>query len=246
MKSFYLTPKSRNRKTGPIPVTTSDMSTCPSVCPLLDGGGCYASSGPLGATWRAISSVDGGQPVTSGVATMRTLDWDSLCQGIAGLPDDTLWRHNQAGDLPHKAKTQTIDSKAVDDLVKANRGRRGFTYTHHNMNIKANRTAVAKATGAGFTINLSANNLDHADKLAALAIAPVAVVLQSDEKRKSFKTPAGNTVTVCPATYRDDIACINCELCQRTTTSRSIVGFPAHGAKKATVNHIARRNITNV
>jgi hypothetical protein len=82
-----------------------------------------------------------------------------------------LWRHNQAGDLPHKGGT--IDQTLVPRLVKANSGRRGFTYTHHNVaQHKANRELVAWAVGQGFTINLSGNTLAHADQLADLGVAP--------------------------------------------------------------------------
>jgi len=64
-------------------------------------------------------------------------------------------------------------------LVEANQGKRGFTYSHKPAT-GANREAVAAANKAGFTINLSANNLSHADELAAHEIAPVVVVLPAN------------------------------------------------------------------
>src|SRR5215467_1977010 len=102
---------SRNEKTGPIPVSTTEESSCPENCPLKNGGGCYAGYGPLGMLWRAMRN---------------SKSWQHLLSSVAALPQGQLWRHNQAGDLPHNA--QVIDSAMVSDLVAANQGKRGFTY----------------------------------------------------------------------------------------------------------------------
>jgi hypothetical protein len=156
------------------------------------------------------------------------------------LPAGTLWRHNQAGDLPGKG--DRIDRRALHALVKANRGRRGFTYTHKPIDGRhstANTVAIAAANEAGFTINLSADNLAEADTLADAGIGPVVVVLPAEVHGNiNVKTPAGRRVTVCPATYRDDVACIDCQLCQRQQR-KTIVGFPAHGTAKRKASPIA-------
>jgi len=220
MTNYHLTPKSSNAKTGPIPVTTSAASTCPPSCAFINNG-CYADSGPLKLHWLKVS--DGS----------RGTDLATLCASIAKFPVGTLWRHNQAGDLPGAG--DAIDAAQLAQLVKANTGRRGFTYTHKPMTSQANRAAVAAANKAGFTINLSANNLAHADQLADLNIAPVAVVVPIDQVTNTV-TPAGRAVVICPATIRDDVTCLSCQMCQRGATSaRPIIGFPAHGtqAKKA-------------
>ena len=209
-----LTLKSRNAKTGPIPVSTSSNDTCPAVCPLKDQG-CYAKYGPLGMYW---AKVNGG---TAGAT------WGEFVAQIAELPDGALWRHNQAGDLP--GTSNAIDAPALAKLVKANSGKRGFTYTHKPMTA-ANARAVRKANAAGFTINLSGNNLAHADALADTGAGPVVVVLPADQKTNTT-TPAGRKVIVCPATIRDDVSCATCQLCQRRDRT-IIVGFPAHGAAK--------------
>jgi len=209
-----LTLKSRNAKTGPIPVSTSSNDTCPAVCPLKDQG-CYAKYGPLGMYW---AKVNGG---TAGAT------WAEFVAQIAELPADTLWRHNQAGDLP--GISDVIDAPALAKLVKANSGKRGFTYTHKPMTA-ANARAVRAANAAGFTINLSGNNLAHADALADTGAGPVVAVLPADQKTNTT-TPAGRKVVVCPATIRDDVSCATCQLCQRRDRA-VIVGFPAHGAAK--------------
>lgn len=215
---YHFTRASGNAKTGPIPVTTTSQSTCPTACPLR-GNGCYAEYGPLGMHWRQVS--DGRRGGTL----------DELCAQIKRLPKRQLWRWAQAGDLPGDG-TQ-IDAVAVDQLVQANRGRDGFGYTHYDVSDPHNAEIVAKANRDGFVINLSADNLERADELAALGIAPVVCVLPAGTM-KPLKTPAGRHVSICPATVRDDVTCASCGICA-VPGHKAIIGFPAHGtgAKKA-------------
>jgi hypothetical protein len=238
-----MTRKSRNVKTGQIPVTTTDSKTCPKSCPFNSGNGCYAASGPLGMFWR---KVDKGQAGDS---------WGALCDSVESLPDGQLWRHNQAGDLPGDG--DRIDAPALAALVSANKGKRGFTYTHYPMT-QENRAAIAIANKRGFTINLSGNNLAHADSLVALDIGPVVSVVPESYGRVMGKgkvwaesladyrarlktlpqtTPAGARAIVCPATYQDSVNCESCGLCQRQRNT--IVTFPAHGTSKAKASAIA-------
>jgi hypothetical protein len=92
----------------------------------------------------------------------------------------------------------------------------------------------------GFTVNLSANTLAHADQLAALNIGPVVVVQDAVEgTRADTVTPEGRKVATCPATYRDDVTCASCGLCA-VRDRKVIVGFPAHGAAKRAAAAIAK------
>ena len=219
-----LTLKSKNGKTGPIPVSTTSAQSCPPICPF-QGSGCYAELGHVAMEWRKVNSgAKGG-------------DWDAFTAQIAELPEGQLWRHNQAGDLPGDGVQ--IDRAALGALVSANAGKRGFTYTHHDVITNVdNRAAVASANAAGFTINLSGNDMAHADELADLAIAPVVMVLpHTVEGRQTLRTPKGRAVVVCPATYRDDVTCASCGLCARQRGA--IVGFPAHGVSKKKASAIA-------
>jgi len=218
----HLTLKSRNEKTGPIPVSTTSAMTCPPSCPFNDGG-CYAKGGPLAIHWRKVTNGDAGD------------SWSRFVKQIAALPDNQLWRHNQAGDLPGEG--DMIDGEAMMQLVAANTGKRGFTYTHKPMSDPDNLASVAYANAAGFTVNLSANNLAHADDLADLGIAPVVTVLPADATDNTV-TPKGRKVVICPATIRDDVSCATCGLCARLRDA--IVGFPAHGASKRKAEAIAK------
>lgn len=211
----HLTLKSANAKTGPIPVSTTERDSCPTDCAMR--AGCYAASGPLALHWAAVS------------AGTRGTSWGQFTQAIAALPEGQLWRHNQAGDLPQTGGT--IDAVKLGQLVAANQGRRGFTYTHHRD--RASLVWVKHANAWGFTVNLSANDLHDADALAETGAGPVVVVLPSTQTQNTT-TPAGRKVVVCPATQRDDVSCATCQLCQRQRST--IVGFPAHGTKKRVID----------
>lgn len=219
---IHLTLKSANVKTGPISVSTSDRSTCPDACPLK-AGGCYAKGGPLGIHWAAVSNGTRGELL------------EQFARQIEALPDGQLWRHNQAGDLPGKG--DAINHKELARLVRANRGKRGFTYTHKPPAFRRNAAAIKAANEGGFVVNLSGNSLRHADELKALAIGPVVAIVPEDAPETGI-TPAGNRYTTCPAQTRDDVTCSSCKLC--SVGSRSIiVAFRAHGTSKRKAATIA-------
>tara|TARA_R110000744_G_scaffold95919_5_gene185290 strand:- start:660 stop:1034 length:375 start_codon:yes stop_codon:yes gene_type:complete len=117
--------------------------------------------------------------------------------------------------------------------MKANKGRRGFTYTHHPMTMR-NRYIIERSNGAGFTVNLSANSIDEVDDLVSLDIGPVVVTIPEGLPR-TMKTAKGRKIIQCPATYKDDVTCASCKLCA-VSTRKSIVSFPFHGAKKRKLN----------
>ena len=221
---FYMNPKSANKKTGKMPVSTSDRRTCPDACPFKNNG-CYAEGYPLKGRWDEVTNGKRG-----GL-------FSDFVNQVAALPANILWRHNQSGDLPGDG--ENIDRGALLALAGANAGKRGFTFSHYNVETnKHNRAAIATANAKGFTINLSANNLDHADKLADLDVGPVATVLPHDFDARKTTTPKGRIVAQCPATYRDDVTCKTCGLCQKQSR-KVIVGFPAHGNSKKKASAVA-------
>ena len=200
---------SGNRKTGPIPVSYSSARTCPDACPLKENG-CYAELSKVRMHWRDDERFD---------------SWPDFLAQVRALPRGQLWRHNVAGDLPGIG--DRLDLQRFEQLVRANKGRRGWTYTHKPVRTTGTLRRIRWANESGFTVNLSADTLREADQLAALDIGPVCVTLPSDAPQVS-KTPAGRTVVACPAESRD-ISCADCQLCQNATR-KAIVGFRAHGA----------------
>ena len=220
---------SGNRKVGPIPVSTTEASSCPSSCPLMSpqgagnakDGDCYAAFGPLGMHWRKIGK-DG-----------RGIMWSLFCKAIKKLPKGQLWRHNQAGDLPkshtNEEGVDMLDWEKCDELAQASKGKRGWTYTHYDMGPLRNKAVVKGMNDVdGFTVNLSADSLSEADEYSDLGIGPVCVTLPKDAPRRGNKTPNGLTVVICPAQTQDDMSCVKCQLCE-IKGRKSIVGFLAHG-----------------
>lgn len=212
----HLTLKSRNEKVGPIPVSTTEARTCPTSCPFKKNG-CYADGGPLALFWGKVSRGAAG------------VSWGEFTAQVAALPEGQLWRHNQAGDLPSADGLQ-IDPHALMDLVSANSGRRGFTYTHHDPAQGKNADYIKGANDLGFTVNLSGNNLAHADTLASLQIGPVVAVVPEDHPEHSL-TPQGRKVVVCPEQTGKAKSCAECALCQKANRG-VIVAFRAHGVSK--------------
>ena len=197
-------------------VTTSTATTCPTSCPFKSNG-CYADSGPLKLHWDKVTEGERGD------------DWPTFIDKIKALPAGSKWRHNQAGDLP--GDTKDLDDVKCVELAKANEGKRGFTYTHYDvLDNFQNAITVNMMNHLGFTVNVSANNLEHADQLCDLDIAPVATVLPIEQTNNTV-TPKGRKVVVCPATYKDDVSCASCMLCEKWDRN-VVVGFPAHGTSK--------------
>lgn len=211
---------STNRKTGEMPVSMSDGATCPDACGFK-GRGCYAELAKTKLWWNKVPE--------------RGVTWEEFCRAVASLPAGQIWRHNEAGDLP--GLNDGLDRAKLAELVVANMGRRGFTFTHKPLRTTAERFAVKVANRHGFTINLSADNLEHADELARTGAGPVVVVLPADAPDKT-RTPEGRAVIVC-LNETKGLTCLDCQLCA-VADRTSIVGFRAHGTAKSLVSELVR------
>ena len=224
-----------------MPVSLSDMTTCPTTCPYK-GHGCYAMGGPLSIHWRRLSRGDyafrQGRNYSALPNAHASGSYDEFVEQISQLSDGTIWRHNQAGDLAGKG--DVIDRGMAEKLVKANVGRRGFTYTDKPVIgtgsipgrvIRENRAIVEWMNREGFTVNVSCNNLRHLDiHVQSNVEAPLVVVLHSDTDvfQKFIKTRNGERVVICPNFRDPGKTCLLCGLCQ-VRGKRAAVGFPAHG-----------------
>jgi len=116
--------------------------------------------------------------------------WSEFCAKVAALRPGRLWRYAQAGDLPGYGPT--IEGKLLEELVAANIGKNAIAFTHKPVLgddpvAIENRRLIAAAIGAGFTVNLSADNPAHADRLADLGIAPVVTVLARAYARRAVR-----------------------------------------------------------
>ena len=211
---FHLTRVSGNRKTGPIPVTTSSRATCPPTCPFL-ASGCYADGGPLALHFGKVTAGERGVP------------FPQHCAELAALPPGQMTRLHQAGDMPHNGGR--ISRRFVHGMVKACRNLKAYTYTHHRLSLGENLALLRYANRQGLKVNVSTESEASADEAIAAGL-PAVMAVRSDEERDSWKTPAGHAVLVCPAqTGQTD--CATCQLCQRRS-KRLIIAFRAHGASK--------------
>lgn len=217
--NYSLTKVSSNSKTGAIPVTVSNRKTCPPSCPLLKNG-CYAEGYYTQLHWDKVTSGE------------RGTDWNQFISDIKALPKRILWRHNVSGDLV--GNNDKINTQALKELVQANKGKNGFTYTHYPMDNDNNLQAVLNANKQGFAVNVSANDIPQADTYIKQGL-PTVVIVSMDSKKVSF-TPDKNKVIVCPAQNSDKVTCSTCGLCQKSDRDY-IIGFKVHGTytKKASM-----------
>lgn len=235
---YHMTKQSTNVKTGPMPVATISKTSCPTSCPLRGNGGCYAEGGPLRIHWDAITNEK------------RGTEFPEFLEAVEDLPRRKIWRYGQAGDLPGVG--DEIDAEQLVQLATANDSRPVIAFTHKPATA-ANMAALNAAADLGFRVNLSADNLEEADEFSDLG-ASVVVVLPLEYGRKSARdewretvseykartaslpkiTPNGRRIAVCPATYTDT-NCKDCGVCANHNRNGAIVGFPAHGARKAKV-----------
>ena len=208
---------SGNTKTGHMPVSTSDMDSCAERCPFLSI--CYANFGHTIFHWKKVPE--------------RGTLWADFVKKVAAFPKGQLWRHNEAGDLP--SRKGRIDAAKLRALVKANRGRRGFTYTHHELT-EANIAAIRYANANGFTVNVSCETVGQVDYVRALGLP--AVLATPKGEPVPTQTPGGNPLRICPAVTSAEaikagrdvlkIQCTNCGICYRHDRVSTIV-CPAHG-----------------
>jgi hypothetical protein len=184
--------------------------------------------GALNIHWTALTRNQIGDSFSDFVSKLKS------------LPDNQLTRLNQAGDLPGKGNR--INGEQLRAITHASKGKRFFGYTHKPMLgasyvASQNRKHVKAAVEGGVSINLSANNLRHADELKTLGIAPVVTVIPLGSP-DVLHTPAGHKVIKCPAQSREYVTCATCKLCA-VANRKVIIGFEAHGNGQKYVSQVA-------
>lgn len=195
--------------------TRTERASCPSTCPYL-GSGCYAETGRLGPVWRGMKGA---------------LPWHRFVHRIASLPRHVAWRHNDAGDLPHRAGR--IDRQSLYPLLDASKGTLGWTYTHHRVlgsdaTAIRNRNTIRRCNRTmGLCVSLSAHGLAQADTYADLGIGPVVATVRRGTPSKG-RTPAGRRYIVCPHQTGKVATCAECLICA-DPSRQVVVAFLAHG-----------------
>lgn len=221
MFNFHVSPVSGNKKTGPIPVTTTGKNSCPDSCPLKENG-CYAAYGPTNLHWNKVTSGE------------RGISESEFLNRVKKFPGGQVWRHNQAGDLPHV--DGEIDSRFMTKLAKANKGKNGFTYTHHLPDVGNNAETIRESNRNGFAVNVSCNDIESAVETFDKLGLPVVTLLPLEAPNTQLV--GGTKVIACPAEKSDKVTCSTCKLCADTERDY-IIGFRAHGTAKKKANLIA-------
>jgi len=202
---------SGNKKTGPIPVSTTEMSSCAERCPFLSH--CYASYGHTIMHWKKVPE--------------KGVSWDEFCDQVAALPAGQIWRHNEAGDLPSIGNR--INRAKLRKLTAANgkRKKRGFTYTHHELT-ETNVRTLMEANLNGFTVNVSCETVGQVDLAKRAGLPAVLEIPKGEELPPGSTTPDGHPLRLCPAYVNESISCSRCGICAKPDRQTVIV-FPAHG-----------------
>ena len=233
----HISVKSSNPKTGTIPVTTTESSTCSKSCPFY-GNGCYAGSGPIKWHWQKVDNRK----------YKNLTDWSGLCDFITTLKAGSPMRLQQAGDLPNL--DGNIVKEKIDQLITVAADKNVWTYTHQPRN-KHNYSILKNANQNGLTINSSCETLAQVDEVIDQGI-PAALVIPSnhpsvltltDGKHYALKEPIrtakGRIGVLCPSQRFESAQCKTCLLCsdQLQTKNRFVI-FIAHGSQAKKVNQI--------
>lgn len=150
-------------------------------------------------------------------------------------------RLQDAGDFPKDPSVPgQIDREAIGQLLPSCVGRKACAFTHHEVlfgkisdsAVLSNRAVIQACNKVGLTVNLSGNDLEHADRLADLGIAPVVAVVPEDFPATGGKTPDGRPVIVCLHQVGKVKDCKSCGLCA-VPTRKAIVGLRLHNVGKA-------------
>lgn len=200
-----------------MPVSTSHKGTCPNACPLK-AHGCYASAGHLNIHWTKVSNGERGG------------DWSAFLAAVKSISRGEMWRHNQAGDLV--GANDCIDRNALVELVNANKGKRGYSYTHYPLTTE-NIECIQMANANGFALNVSTNHIDEVDSAIETGLPVVTILpeIKGGYKNRVLTTAKGNKVLVCPNSINKTVTCKNCQLCLNSNRKYAI-GFEAHGVGK--------------
>jgi hypothetical protein len=211
--------RSKNRKTHGLTVSLIQSRTCPPACPLKASNACYHRHGPMYWTWQKLDRGEIGMP------------WNDFLRKVeTDVEPGEPWRYGVGGDLPGDGNV--ISAVGMRGLIRANRGRRGFGFTHKPLTERNVRLIMAACSG-GFLVNVSCDTLREVDEAKRLNPSlPCAVLLPRDADR-AVKTPNGHVVIPCPG------ECVSCGWCWKPNR-RFVPGFPAHGAAFMKADRIAK------
>lgn len=155
--------KSRNSKTGAIPQTYMDKSTCPKRCPWR-GHGCYGENFTTNLTWTRVFD-----PL------------ESIKDSVKELKGKCVIRQSVAGDIA-TPNTNDIDKHTVDILNDAYKAHFAYTYTHCELSTR--NIKIARASK--MVINFSCETLSQVKKCKKYGVPSVLSVIKMEGEEKTI------------------------------------------------------------
>lgn len=226
-----------NTKTGPMPATYSDRTTCPPACPLV--GWCYAEDLRTRKPWDRAAGP-------------KARSWPDFMRWVAAMRSNELWRYGIGGDLPGQG--DRLDLLRCVELARAGAHTAPIAFTHYPMQAKDvrassdpaerariarhNRMVLRAMVTAGFLVNVSANGEGHAAELVRFGFPVVAITHRAMGQAARVELADGSPARICPASIRPgQVTCKRCGLCAKPRAS--VLLFPAHGNKAARARALA-------
>ena len=211
---------STNVKVGDVAATYAPIKqTCPTSCPLRDGGGCYAEAGNVGFQVRRLErELDGANG-----DTLAILEGDEIADKGRHAPQGHPLRIHVSGDASTPFRAAQAARGAASWPGPA------WSYTH------AWRDVPREAWGR-VSVLASVESTDDARKALNRGYAPAILVASHPPNGRSYDE-GDVRIVPCPAQTRDR-KCTECRLCwddQRLLATRTAIAFAAHGpgAKRA-------------
>lgn len=225
-----ITSKSKNRKTGPIPVTSRAQSTCPTSCPFFNNG-CYGEN--RGANPRTLFEIARNSETALTVdgleRAMRKRGNPTRFNGRALRRVLPIVRDREVGDVLDPA-TGEIDHTWLRGVAGAARrvGMTVFGYTHV-------RNVWRSDVPDGYVMNASC---ETPDDVADAWDRGLPAVVVGDRDQWSAMMP-GTRFVSCPA-ESIDVTCAECGLCAKQSRmddpeSAPVIVFRPHGQRLAKV-----------
>lgn len=228
IRNVHFSPSTDNRKTGPIPVTTRPMNTCPTDCPFLptntEGGGCYGT----GILFGQASQLASDTTVEQATAKLDRRMW----RGARYLRDRVLGDVlNTRGRLDRGYITSVSQVARNVDVVP-------FGYTHAWRNFTGDDVAFMR--DQGYVMNASTETLDDVEQAVGLGL-DVAIV---NDDLPDGTMIAGKRLVTCPNVTHPGVTCASCGLCAKPDRL-ALVRFFTHGSvgvRRRAQRTIASRN----
>jgi hypothetical protein len=230
-KTSIFVPSSKNGKIGregsPVSATYASIKgTCPSSCPLKDGGGCYAQYGNVALHVRRIDEA----VTEEDPRDLARAEAKQIRESFGGgpIPDGRPLRIHISGDARTPSAVKELASAAFDWIKRG--GGRVWRYTHA-------WEKVLRLVWGAVSVLASVESIDDAARARRRGYAVAMVVAEHPADGKAWKDPNGTTWIPCPAQTRDR-ACVDCGLCMNDTAlfeRNAGITFAAHGVKTKAV-----------